>query len=101
MQQQFGKLTTKLTSSFKERVSLTGELLSKPREASTDADRETLAKTSVWKGDMTFAEFLSLNTGMYTFSGRSSETTNARPDHVYVDYKKEGLQLGNSVEELL
>jgi len=85
----FGKFTTKLTNAFKERVSLTGDLLSNPREASTDADRETLAKTSVWKGDTTSAEFLSLNTGMYTFSGRSSETANARPDHVYVDYKKE------------
>lgn len=71
-----------LLTCYEEEVRRSGQFLTGSHVASTEADRIGLAKACFWLNTPSLAEYLHLNNSMYQFSGRGSEVSLIKIEHI-------------------
>jgi hypothetical protein len=82
-------LVREMSSMLVQRHRKEGTQTVKPHDSSTDEDRKGMALLCVWKGDVTSAEFLFLDSCMFHCAGRGSECAGTRTHHLSVEMTHE------------
>jgi hypothetical protein len=87
--ENWSSLLREMSSMLVQRHRKEGTQMVKPHDSSTAEDRKGMALLCVWKGDITSAEFLFLDSCMYHCAGRGSECAGTRTQHLSVEMTHE------------